>query len=82
MVHIRCRLAQYLLTERVGLVVIEATSDYWRQFYFLLEDVGLSWSMRRTPGICPAAKPTCFQRGGASATGRPRAGPWLPGASD
>ena len=40
--HIRCRLAQYLLTERVGLVVIEATSDYWRQFYFLLEDVGLN----------------------------------------
>ena len=35
-------LAQYLLTERVGLVVIEATSDYWRQFYFLLEDVGLN----------------------------------------
>jgi transposase len=35
-------LAQYLLAERVGLVVIEATGDYWRQFYFLLEDAGLN----------------------------------------
>jgi transposase len=35
-------LAQYLLAERVGLVVIEATGDYWRQFYFLLEEAGLN----------------------------------------
>lgn len=35
-------LAQYLLAERVQLVVIEATGDYWRQFYFLLEDAGLN----------------------------------------
>lgn len=35
-------LAGYLLDQRVGLVVIEATGDYWRQFYFLLEDAGLN----------------------------------------
>ena len=35
-------LAQYLLGEHVQLVIIEATSDYWRQFYFLLEDAGLN----------------------------------------
>ena len=35
-------LAQYLLAEHVQLVIIEATSDYWRQFYFLLEDAGLT----------------------------------------
>jgi transposase len=35
-------LASYLLRERVGLVVIEATSDYWRQFYFLLQEAGLN----------------------------------------
>lgn len=36
------RLADYLLDQDVGLVVIEATGDYWRQFYFLLEDKGLN----------------------------------------
>jgi transposase len=36
------RLAEYLLDQDVGLVVIEATGDYWRQFYFLLEDKGLN----------------------------------------
>lgn len=36
------RLADYLLDQDVGLVAIEATGDYWRQFYFLLEDKGLS----------------------------------------
>ncbi|NQX14260.1 IS110 family transposase [Microbacteriaceae bacterium VKM Ac-2855] len=35
-------LARYLLDQRVGLAVIEATSDYWRQFYFLLEDAGIN----------------------------------------
>ncbi|WP_162943700.1 IS110 family transposase, partial [Arthrobacter celericrescens] len=34
-------LRDHLLNERVGLVVMEATSDYWRPFYYLLEDDGL-----------------------------------------
>ncbi|MET3719382.1 transposase [Arthrobacter sp. UYEF21] len=35
-------LKEHLLTERVSLVVMEATSDYWRPFYYLLEDEGLN----------------------------------------
>jgi transposase len=31
-------LKEYLLSENVDLVVMEATSDYWRPFYYLLED--------------------------------------------
>jgi transposase len=35
-------LKEHLLKERVSLVVIEATSDYWRPFYYLLEDDDLN----------------------------------------
>ncbi|MET3165485.1 UNVERIFIED_ORG: transposase, partial [Arthrobacter sp. UYEF10] len=35
-------LKEHLLKERVSLVVMEATSDYWRPFYYLLEDEGLN----------------------------------------
>ena len=31
-------LREYLLAERVDCVVIESTSDYWKPFYYLLED--------------------------------------------
>jgi transposase len=31
-------LREHLVTEQVTLVVMEATSDYWKPFYFLLED--------------------------------------------
>jgi transposase len=34
-------LKEHLLDEHVSLVVMEATSDYWRPFYYLLEDDGL-----------------------------------------
>jgi transposase len=34
-------LRDHLLNEHVSLVVMEATSDYWRPFYYLLEDDGL-----------------------------------------
>jgi transposase len=33
-------LKEHLLNEHVSLVVMEATSDYWRPFYYLLEDDG------------------------------------------
>ena len=33
-------LREHLLAERVGCVVREATSDYWKPFYYLLEDAG------------------------------------------
>ncbi|MDI3213312.1 IS110 family transposase [Arthrobacter sp. AL12] len=35
-------LKDFLLKEQVSLVVMEATSDYWRPFYYLLEDEGLA----------------------------------------
>jgi transposase len=31
-------LRDHLIAERVTLVVMEATSDYWKPFYYLLED--------------------------------------------
>jgi len=31
-------LREHLITERVTLVVMEATSDYWKPFYYLLEE--------------------------------------------
>ncbi len=33
-------LREYLITAQVSCVVLEATSDYWKQFYYLLEDAG------------------------------------------
>lgn len=34
-------LADHLLAQRVSLVVMEATGDYWKPFYFLLGEAGL-----------------------------------------
>lgn len=31
-------LKEYLLTEKVTIVVMEATGDYWRPFYYVLEE--------------------------------------------
>ena len=33
-------LREHLIAERVTLAVMEATSDYWKQLYYLLEDAG------------------------------------------
>jgi transposase len=33
-------LRDYLVDQRVGCVVMEATGDYWKPFYYLLEDAG------------------------------------------
>ena len=35
-------LRDHLIAEQVSLVVMEATSDYWKPFYYLLEDVNPS----------------------------------------
>src|SRR5215203_5462470 len=37
-------LREHLVNEQVSLVVMEATGDYWKPFYYLLEDAGLSLS--------------------------------------
>jgi transposase len=34
------RLREHLIAERVSLVVMEATGDYWKPFYYLLEEAG------------------------------------------
>ena len=34
-------LCEHLVEQRVSLVVMEATGDYWKPFYYLLEDAGL-----------------------------------------
>src|SRR5215218_10453250 len=34
------RLREHLIEQRVSLVVMEATGDYWKPFYYLLEDAG------------------------------------------
>ena len=34
------RLREHLIAEQVSLVVMEATGDYWKPFYYLLEDAG------------------------------------------
>jgi transposase len=33
-------LREHLINEQVSLVVMEATGDYWKPFYYLLEDAG------------------------------------------
>ena len=33
-------LREHLISERVTLVVMEATGDYWKPFFYLLEDAG------------------------------------------
>nr|WP_218121680.1 IS110 family transposase [Tessaracoccus flavus] len=35
-------LGQYLVREKVSCVVMEATSDYWKPFFYLLSEAGLS----------------------------------------
>jgi transposase len=36
------RLREHLIEQRVSLVVMEATGDYWKPFYYLLEDAGFA----------------------------------------
>jgi transposase len=38
-------LRDHLLAERVTLVVMEATGDYWKPFYYLLEDAGFELTL-------------------------------------
>ena len=51
-------LGRHLLKDRVQMVTLEATSDYWRIFYYLLEALGLAVQLvsRRRPGSSRAAR--------------------------
>jgi transposase len=66
------RLAEYLLDQDVGLVVMEATGDYWRQFYFLLEARGLNVQLvhAREARTCQDAKPMFRMRPGWPSSAR------------
>ena len=45
-------LREHLMTEQVTCVVMEATGDYWKPFFYLLEDAGFEVLSSRTPGMC------------------------------
>ena len=53
-------LREHLVAEKVTCVVIESTSDYWKPFYYLLDD-GSSMMLVNARGcaMCRAAKPMC-----------------------
>ena len=59
-------LREHLIAPEVSCVMIEATSDYWKPFYYLLEDPGSRWCWS-TPRRCatyPAARATSRTRPG------------------
>lgn len=59
-------LRDHLLAERVTCVVMEATSDYWKPFYYLLEDAGFELMLvnAATSRTCRAARQTSRTRRG------------------
>ncbi len=59
-------LREHLIAERVTLVVIEATGDYWKPFYYLLEDAPFQVMLVNARHVknLPAVRPTCRMRRG------------------
>ena len=58
-------LRDHLLTEQVSVVVMEATGDYWKPFYYLLEDAGFEVMLVNRPSATcalPASPGTCLVR--------------------
>jgi transposase len=51
-------LRDWLVAEQVTLVVMEATSDYWRGAFYLLEDCLNVILVNAAHANCPAARPT------------------------
>jgi len=53
-------LREHLIAERIRLAVMDATGDYWKPFYYLLEDAGSEVLLvnARHVKACPAARPT------------------------
>ena len=67
------RLRGHLLAEKVTCVVMEATSEYWKPFYYLLEDsLPVMLVNARGPGTCRDARPIS-RRGVAGPASRARA---------
>jgi transposase len=59
-------LREHLISEQLSLVVLEATGDYWKPFYYLLEDAGVELMLvnGRQVKTYPAARPMCPMRRG------------------
>src|SRR6201993_3258582 len=59
-------LRDHLIAERISCAVMEATSDYWKPFYYLLEDVGFDVLLvnARHLKTSPAARPMSPTRPG------------------
>lgn len=52
-------MSDWLHAERVELVVMEATGDYWKPAFYLLEELSrYGWSMHGTSRRFQAARPT------------------------
>ena len=59
-------LRDHLIAERITCAVMEATSDYWKPFYYLLEDAGFDVLLvnARHVKTSPAARPMSPTRPG------------------
>jgi hypothetical protein len=65
-------LRDHLVEQAVTCVVMEATSDYWKPFYYLLEDAGFEVMLvnARHVRTCPAARPMSPTRPGWPSSAR------------
>ena len=72
-------LREHLIAERITCAVMEATSDYWKPFYYLLEDAGfdvLLVNARHVKNL-PGPQDRCRRRDLAGPTRRARSGTGL-----
>jgi hypothetical protein len=62
----------HLVAERVTCVVMEATGDYWKPFYYLLEDAEFEVQLVNARQVrnLPAARPTSPTRPGWPSSAR------------
>ena len=74
-----CALREHLIAERVSWVVMEATGDYWKPFYYLLEDAGFEVMLVNARHVknLPGPQDRRLRRHLAGPARRARAGPGL-----
>ena len=72
-------LRDHLVAEQVTLVVMEATGDYWKPFYYLLEDAGFEVMLVNARQVknLPGPQNRCVRCCVAGASGRAWPGPGL-----
>jgi len=71
-------LREHLINEQVTLVVMEATRDYWKPFYYLLEDPDFELMLINPPQVTnlPGRMSDVFDAAWLAQLGA-RSGPWL-----